>query len=510
MGSKLYDATAAIQVIGCSIINPSLLDDNGIYFFNDYDFVSDTHRVVFNAAYNLRHMGTEVLNVRVIEDYLHDGHPESYGIYQATNGSQWINEAIENADLANFDYNYNRLKRCTLFREYSKAGVDYSWLYDPDNVLDIKKKEQQEEYLNTLTLSQIADLIDNRIEAVRDVCVDNIDISMANLADGVDDLFDRLLETPDIGAPFQDPTFNAITRGARLGKYYLRSAPTGLGKSRMMIADMLTISCTEKYNINTARWESMGEAWPALFISTELDKEELQMMAIAFLSGINEQDIRQGIINRSDPRIAKALEVLKSGKLYIEILPDFTVKDVENTIKRNIRIHGVQYIAFDYINSSLGLITEISQRTRGVNMREDSILFLLSTRLKELAIEFNVFIESATQLNASFKTDPIPDANLLRGAKSIADKIDVGCILLAVTEADREFLDSCAEKGYPVGQVNTKLSVYKNRSGEFVRGYLWLAFDKGTCRYQTIMASDWEYNLLPSVVGFEIQQGGTL
>lgn len=400
MGSKLYDATAAIQVIGCSIINPSLLDDNGIYFFNDYDFVSDTHRVVFNAAYNLRHMGTEVLNARVIEDYLHDGHPESYGIYQATNGSQWINEAIENADLANFDYNYNRLKRCTLFREYSKAGVDYSWLYDPDNVLDIKKKEQQEEYLNTLTLSQIADLIDNRIEAVRDVCVDNIDISMANLADGVDDLFDRLLETPDIGAPFQDPTFNAVTRGARLGKYYLRSAPTGLGKSRMMIADMLTISCTEKYNTDTARWESMGEAWPALFISTELDKEELQMMAIAFLSGINEQDIRQGIINRSDQRIAKSLEVLKSGKLYIEILPDFTVKDVENTIKRNVRIHGVQYIAFDYINSSLGLITEISQRTRGVNMREDSILFLLSTRLKELAIEFNVFIESATQLNA--------------------------------------------------------------------------------------------------------------
>lgn len=110
--------------------------------------------------------------------------------------------------------------------------------------------------------------------------------------------------------------------------------------------------------------------------------------------------------------------------------------------------------------------------------------------------------------NTSFKTDPIPDANLLRGAKSIADKIDVGSIMLAVTDADREFLNACMERGYPVGKVNTKLSVYKNRSGEFVRGYLWLEFDKGTCRYKTIVASDWEYNIIPDVVGFDIRQGG--
>lgn len=229
MGSKLYDATAAIQVIGCAILNPSLLDDNGLYFFTDKDFVSDAHRVVFNAAYNLRHMGTETLNVRVIEDYLREGHPESYGVFQSTNGPQWIEEAVSNADLSNFDYNYNRIKKYTLLREYSKVGVDYSWLYDPDNVLDMRRKERQEEYLDSLSLSQIADLIDNRVESVRDVCVDNIDVSMANLADGVDDLFERLSVEPDVGAPFQDSTFNSVTRGARLGKYYLRSAPTGVG-----------------------------------------------------------------------------------------------------------------------------------------------------------------------------------------------------------------------------------------------------------------------------------------
>lgn len=106
----------------------------------------------------------------------------------------------------------------------------------------------------------------------------------------------------------------------------------------------------------------------------------------------------------------------------------------------------------------------------------------------------------------SAKTDPLPDANLLKGSKAIAEKVDVGCILLPLTESDREFLEGCMEKGYPTGRVNTKLSVYKNRSGEFVRAYLWLDFDKSTCRYETILASDWDYNK-KEIKSFDIKQG---
>lgn len=44
--------------------------------------------------------------------------------------------------LAAFDYYYNRMKKMTLLRMYNKnVGMDLSWLYDPDNILDIKKKK---------------------------------------------------------------------------------------------------------------------------------------------------------------------------------------------------------------------------------------------------------------------------------------------------------------------------------------------------------------------------------
>ena len=42
----------------------------------------------------------------------------------------------------------------------------------------------------------------------------------------------------------------------------------------------------------------------------------------------------------------------------------------------------------------------MTNKTHGMAMREDIILSLLSTRLKEIANEFDVFIMSATQTNA--------------------------------------------------------------------------------------------------------------
>ena len=103
----------------------------------------------------------------------------------------------------------------------------------------------------------------------------------------------------------------------------------------------------------------------------------------------------------------------------------------------------------------------------------------------------------------SAKTDPLPDANLLKGSKAIAEKADFGSILLPLSTVDDEKLQAYVEKGYPM--PNTKLSVYKNRRGSFVRGYLWLMMDKSTCRYKTLFATDWEYRQIP-ITAFDIEQ----
>ena len=38
-----------------------------------------------------------------------------------------------------FDYYYNRIKKMTLLRAYDNYGIDVTDIYDPDNIIDLKK-----------------------------------------------------------------------------------------------------------------------------------------------------------------------------------------------------------------------------------------------------------------------------------------------------------------------------------------------------------------------------------
>nr|DAR02266.1 MAG TPA: hypothetical protein [Bacteriophage sp.] len=77
-------------------------------------------------------------------------------------------------------------------------------------------------------------------------------------------------------------------------------------------------------------------------------------------------------------------------------------------------------------------------------------------------------------------------------AKSIADKIDVGEIALDVTEDDLERIRPILSN-IPV-VPNVKMSVYKNRRGAYNRIFLWMYANKGTCRYETMFATDFNYH----------------
>ena len=95
---------------------------------------------------------------------------------------------------------------------------------------------------------------------------------------------------------------------------------------------------------------------------------------------------------------------------------------------------------------------------------------------------------TATQLNADYVDSETPDQNLLRGAKSIADKNDAGMIMLETTQKDRDALaDVVAKSGFEMPDI--KISVYKNRRGRWKSIYLWCHSDRGTCRIKPIFVT---------------------
>ena len=417
---KYIDTTAIMQVIGTIYKHPDLMEQTDKYRVTEEDFVDDFHKIVFGSIYKLYELGVKEITLESISDFLHT-REKSLSVYTANKGEEYILKVADSANLNTFDYYYNRLKKFTLLRMYHNYGVDVSFLYDDDNIFDLKKKEEQEEKIDNLSLYQIADLVDDKITEVRNKYADGVEDDTCQAGEGIFDLIDNLKKYPEVGIPMYGPLINTVTRGARLKKFYLRSAATGVGKTRTMIADACYFACNYIYD-ESFGWIKNGQKEPTLFITTEQEISEIQTMMLAFLSGVNEDHIINGkYIDDEEDRVERAAEILSEAPLYIKELPDFSLDDVENVIKQNIRDYGVKYVVHDYIHSSLKILAEIGTKTGGMKLREDNILFMLSTRLKDLCNKYEIFLLSATQLNAQYQESETPDQNLLRGAKAIAD-----------------------------------------------------------------------------------------
>lgn len=494
MGSKYVDTTAVMQVIGCVFNNPSLLEITDKYSIVDEDFADTFHKTVFGAIYKIHELGANKITLESLSDFF-STRPKSAAVYKQGKGEEWLLKISENCMPSAFDYYYGRLKKFSLLRAYDNCGIDVSDIYDADNILDTKKKQLQEDQLDNATLEEIADKVDAKINAIRLQYVDDSFGEVQQAADGIFELIERFAEHPEAGVPLYGPLVNTVTRGARLKKFYLRSAATGIGKTRSMIADACYIGCNKIYD-ETFGWIGSGPAEPTLFIATEQDLEEIQTMMLAFLSNVNEEHIIYSEYGEGEKdRVLQAAQLLKESPIYVEELPDFSLQDIENKIKKNIRDHGVKYIFHDYIHTSLKILEEITRRSGGVKLREDNILFMLSTRLKDICNQYGVFIMSATQLNGDYQDSKTPDQNLLRGAKSIADKIDYGSILLAVKDDDLVALENILSTNV-FERPTIKMSIYKNRRGRYKGVILWCKADLGVCRIKPMFCTTYDYEMV--------------
>ena len=98
-------------------------------------------------------------------------------------------------------------------------------------------------------------------------------------------------------------------------------------------------------------------------------------------------------------------------------------------------------------------------------------------------------------MNGDWKDAKVPDQNLLRGAKSIADKIDYGSILLSVTSEDIEALEPIMKTSI-FDKPTIKMSIYKNRRGRYKGVILWCKADLGCCRIQPMFCTTYDYEMV--------------
>ena len=266
-----------------------------------------------------------------------------------------------------------------------------------------------------------------------------------------------------------------------------------------MVGHACTIAFPERYDTKTNRWIVTGKGNKILFFATEMDKEETQTMILAHISGINEDKILNNYYETPEEkqRIYDAIKIMdyyKDNFIFVRI-GDPSIGQIKALIKKEVLKYNIKYVFYDYIFSSPGLLMEY----KDLNLREDVVLTMLSTALKDLANELNVFIMSGTQLNGNWQDGKLPrNQNLLRGSKGIVDKIDVGGISLPVTQDEHNLIDPVARK------LNKDLptqvqDLYKIRRGKYNRVRLWSKVDLGTCRTEDLFLTDQNGNEIPIV-----------
>ena len=492
MNSRYTDVPSTVQVIGNIYLNPALLDNDN-YKFLEEDFTEEFHKILFGSIYNLHALGAREITANTIEDYLNQ-RPKHLAVYKANKGPEYLRELSRSCQLSTFEYYYQKMKKMTLLRMYDSIGMDLTWLYDPDNILDVKKKQAQEDWLDNTSLDEIAESIDKKITDIKLKYAADAKDDFCQAGEDIEELVENLRKFPEVGYPmFGGSIMNSVTRGARLKKFYLRSAETGVGKTRAMIADACNFACDEIYSSEENKWIANGSREPTLFITTEQEVDEIQTMMLAFLSNVDEGHIIYNNYFEGElDRVVYAAKLLKKCPIYIKKLPDFSIKDIENTIKYGIHEWNVKYVCFDYLHTSMKILSEVTSKTGIKGLREDNVLFMISIKLKDICNEYGVFIMTATQLNADYITAQQYDQNLLRGAKSIADKIDLGMIMLQISQEDREALKPIlAKKGFPEPVI--KMSVYKNRRGQHKDILLWCKANRATCRIEPMFATNYQY-----------------
>ena len=343
-----------------------------------------------------------------------------------------------------------------------------------------------------------------------------------NPAEGLKQLVEKLRTQPQVGVSLEGTVFSSVCRGARLGCFYLKSSSSGSGKTRTSIFDACHIAYPERWSEekNTFVKEKEKEPQKVLFIVTEMDKEELQTIMLAYLSGVDEAHIITGSYAAEElERVNYAVSIIDRYSEYfiIEEISEPNLTNVEATIKKYALMDEVKYVFFDYIHSTASMINQFARS----NIREDVVLMLMANQLKQLAKDYNVFIFSATQVNMGAMSNDdgeFKNETNIRSSKAIVDKADVGYVMSRISDKFWNSVMGDLRKAAREGLIDaTKLEdknrpthvldIYKMRQGRYKNVRIWTRIHLGTGYRKDLFMTTSENQPIPGTIELFLSPG---
>lgn len=489
---KLFDKAAYLQVLGNLMNMPDLISDiNRPLSKKDFN-TEPLYEIIFVSINNLFLGGVKVIDEMALDQYIEA--KKDWAEYYHDNGLVYISSCKELCEPENYDYWYHRLRKFSLLRYYEGNNIDTRFIYDADKA-DTDSEEQLK--LDHLTEQDIVGMIEDVavVKPNMEYCT-NILSENSLVGDGLRELVEGFNEIPEFGLPFNSPALTTLARGMLLSQLVLLGGTSGSGKSRTLAANACKVAVPYVYSNHKKEWMYTGISEPALFITTEMTSDETRTIFLAYVSGVSENKIKMGECNEEEKeRIDKAITYIEEAPLYLCYIPDFSIDDIKNIMKRYHHEYGVNYIFFDYIFATLRLMTEVKKKS-SVSLANHEKLLLFATELKSACISLNVFMMTAAQLNGEVVNMTIKDANVLAGAKSLSFKINVGINSLAPTKTELKKVEHIIRNRMNSPTPNMMTWAYKLRGGAMSKVIIWSYVDLSTMHTRDLFLTNFDFELI--------------
>lgn len=455
---------------------PELLSETDKYFLEPGDFTQQLDRFIFSAIYNLYVNGAEKIHAADVDNYLQQNSLAKQ-LMEKENGLSLLQDCEIESEVSNFNYYYNKLKKFNLIRELQLSKDDIDEIYCED-ILNERYTEINNRF-ERMNAVDVVNMLKSKIANIENRYVLNNIAEESRPSDSIRQRVKEWKEKPEIGCMLQGEIFNTITRGGRKGKLYIRSAGSGVGKTRSMVGDACHIAYPIRFDPKVGKWVSTGSCEKVLYVMTEQDTEEIDTMIMAYLTGYNEDIFTYGTFDENDPRIQTAMDIMEryADNMNYAKVSDPCSSIIKNLFRRRNLQDGIENFFYDYIFSSPAMLDEY----RDLKIQEHVALRMFTTTLKNLAVELNAFILTSTQLNS--EDDPkggFKDFRNIQGSKAIVNLADFACIM---SRPSIEEINQVAEFKKSFGFTpNLVTDVYKNRRGRWNMVRIWSVQDLGTCR----------------------------
>jgi len=488
------------EMLGCLLQEPSLLRE---YKIVQNDFPETFHKLIFAAINNLFKNGAETIDSVAIDEYL--SHYETqYQIFLNNQGIDFLEKVEDMAIQTNAKYYFEQLKKFSLLRSYEESGIDVSEFFDPSEIEPITI-ERQRTFLDECSIQDIINHFKKKQLKISAPFIMNEGRDSKKAGVNGHEQKEKWKNDTAWGIGYSSAYLTTALHGLRRRKFSVKSAGSGVGKTRTAIAD-IGYSCSPYlYDSEIKKWckNSNGMNNGGLYIGTEMELlEEIDPILWAYIADVPQEHIEFNMYeDDEEERVDEAIRILEhEANIWFEYIPQYDSNMLEEVIEEHKIKHNIGHVWFDYIHSTVELNSEYSTESKTrMTVREDQVLAALSTKLKALTRRYDVSLDSSTQISGDYKNDANRDETIVRGAKSIIDKADSAMIAMPPSEKELKKIESLLREMLSRPTPNLVYSLYKNRGGKWNKIKIWLHVDYDTMRTYDLFVTDNEYRLIKDI-----------